>query len=92
MALFTWTLLAAALWRLREPARAAALRTLLEPFADRHAVLFLPGYLGPVAEGLLQLDLLLGDDAAAGARRTLALQVAEAAGARVAAERIAALG
>lgn len=92
MALFTWTLLAAALWRLREPARAGALRTLLEPFADRHAVLFLPGYLGPVAEGLLQLDLLLGDERAAEASRTLALTVAEAAGARVAAERIAALG
>lgn len=91
MALFTWTLLAAALWRLGEPSRAQALRRLLEPFADRHAVIFLPGYLAPVAEGLTQLDLLLGDGAAAATHREQARAAALAVGATVAAERIAAL-
>jgi DNA-binding SARP family transcriptional activator len=91
MALFTWTLLAATSWRLGETTRAAALRELLEPFADRHAVIFLPGYLGPVTEGLTQLDLLLGDARAARARREQAHAAALAAGALVAAERIDAL-
>jgi DNA-binding SARP family transcriptional activator len=91
MALFSWTLLAGALWRLGARDRAAPLRRLLEPFADRHAVLFLPGYLGPVAEGLTQLDLLLGDRDAAAQHREQARAAALDAGALVAAARVEAL-
>ena len=91
MALFSWTLLAGTLWRLGERERAVPLRRLLEPFADRHAVLFLPGYLAPVAEGLTQLDLLLGDRDAAERHREQARAAALDAGALVAAARIDAL-
>ncbi|HST38676.1 MAG TPA: hypothetical protein VLK58_04170, partial [Conexibacter sp.] len=91
LALFTWTALAAVLWLLGDAGRAAPLRSLLTPYAERHAVVFLPGYFGPVAEALGLLELLLGDRAAGEARLEQARTAALAAGAPAVAARIAAV-
>ena len=91
LALLTRCALATASWQLRDDTRAAALRELLEPYAERHVVVFLPGYFGPVAESLGLLELLLGDERRGRERLREARAAADSAGAAVAAARIAAL-
>ncbi|MDO8189465.1 hypothetical protein Q7L71_27940, partial [Conexibacter sp. CPCC 205706] len=71
--------------------RIDALHALLAPYAERHVVVFLPGYFGPVAEPLGLLELLRGDAEGGRLRLRQARQAAETAGATVAAARIAAL-
>ncbi len=91
LALLTRCALATASWRLGERPRAELLQALLEPYAERHVVVFLPGYFGPVAESLGLLRLLLGDERGGRERLRQARAAAESAGAAVVARRIAAL-
>lgn len=90
LALLTRCALASASWRLEDDSRAELLHRLLTPYADRHVVVFLPGYFGPVAESLGLLELLRGDVEGGRLRLRQAHLAAEAAGATVAVARIAA--
>lgn len=88
--LHAWSALALVAARTGDTDRAAVLRTLLEPFADRHAVAPWLSYLAPVHRPLGELARVLGDEAAAGAHFQAGAAAARALGAGELAAAIAA--
>lgn len=88
--LHAWSALALVAARLQDAERAAVLRTLLEPFADRHAVAPWLSYLTPVRRALGELDRALGDEPRAREHFEAGVSAARAIGATAVAQAVAA--